>query len=63
MPSTSVVAGEYTFKDLINNNSKNICVRQMMKSSYANLVREHEESGQKFTDQDFPPDQSPIGEV
>jgi hypothetical protein len=35
----------------------------VLKSDYVGLVPEHEETGQKFTDPEFPPDQTSIGDV
>lgn len=34
-PKRSVIAGDYTFKDLVNDNPREVYVRKIMKSSYA----------------------------
>ena len=38
-------------------------VKKVLKSNYSQLIEELEESGQKFTDPDFPPTQSSIGKM
>jgi hypothetical protein len=60
VPLSSVTEGN--FSDIVNNNS-NAVVKKILKSNYADLMKSHKESGQKWTDPDFPPDQSSIGNV
>jgi calpain-15 len=59
-----VIANESTFGDLLNNpDHSNAVVKKILKSNYSELIKEHNESGQKWTDPEFPPDQSSIGQV
>lgn len=62
VPMNSLVATDSTFKELSDNNS-NVVIKKVLKSNYSQLIKEHQESGQKFTDTEFPPDQSSIGDV
>ena len=62
LPSQSLIAGESTFKDLVGNNGNGV-VKKILKSNYNELNKEHTETGQKFTDPDFPPDKSSLGVI
>lgn len=37
-PLNSVVAGEYTFQDLVNNNLTKAPIKQILKSNYNQLI-------------------------
>jgi hypothetical protein len=62
IPAQSMIAGDSTFKDLISNNS-NAVIKKVLKSNYNELIKEHTETGQKFTDPEFPPDKSSLGTI
>lgn len=48
-PSQSLMAGDSVFKDLVVG-TQNGVIKKVLKSNYAQLIKEHNESGQKFTD-------------
>ena len=52
-PKSSVVAGDYTFRDLTNDNPREVYIRKIMKSDYTELIHKYQESGQNFTDREF----------
>lgn len=61
-PLQSLIAGDSVFKDLAGV-SQNGVIKKVLKSNYAELIREHTETGQKFTDPDFPPEKSSLGNI
>jgi len=64
VPNNSVVAGNSAFQNLVDgNSSNNQVIKKILKSNYNELIQEHKVSGQKFTDPDFPPDQTSLGNV
>jgi calpain-15 len=62
LPSNCLRADSSTFRDLASNPA-NAVIKKVLKSNYAELVKEHAETGQKFTDPDFPPDKSSLGAI
>lgn len=48
-PSQSLIASDSVFKDLAVG-TQNGVIKKVLKSNYAQLIKEHTESGQKFTD-------------
>lgn len=50
MPKTSVIAGDYTFQDLNNDNPREVYIRKILKSNYNQVIKKCEDDGHNFID-------------
>lgn len=62
MPKESVKGTDGNLKDLIQQNRTSV-IKKILKSNYSELVKKYKQNGGKWTDPDFPPDQTSIGNV
>lgn len=62
IPSDSVKDSESNLKELINNNQDGV-IKKVLKSNYNDLIKTYQKDGGKWTDPDFPPEQSSIGNM
>lgn len=62
LPKESIKGTDANLKDLIHSQQDGV-IKKVKKSNYAKLVKEFQDKGGKWTDEDFPPQQSSIGKV
>ena len=62
IPKESIKGSDSNLKDLIVSQQDGV-IKKILKSNYSKLVKDHQEKGGKWTDPDFPPEQSSIGKV
>lgn len=62
VPQESVKGSDSNLKDLVNKQDGGV-IKKVLKSNYAQLIEKHKKDGGKWTDPDFPPDQSSIGNI
>ena len=63
VPSESIKGNDSNLNDLIEKKDEDVVIKKVFKSNYNDLVKKHQKDGGKWTDPDFPPDQSSIGNV
>lgn len=60
IPKQSIKGSDSNLKDLIVSEQDGV-IKKILKSNYAKLVKTHQEKNTKWTDPDFPPDETSIG--
>ena len=60
LPRKSIKGTDSNLKDLIISQPDGV-IKKVLKSNYAKLVKEHQEKNTRWTDPEFPPDESSIG--
>lgn len=63
IPKESVKGTDSNLKDLIENQGNEGVIKKILKSNYNQLVEKYQKDGGKWTDPDFPPDQTSIGNI
>lgn len=62
IPSESIKGSDSNLKELVDKKADGV-IKKVLKSNYNDLVKKYQKDGGKWTDPDFPPEESSIGSV